>query len=167
MVVHGSVRIGGNDLDELISSHVRRKYGLIIGENTAEKVKMEIGSAIPLAKEITMEVKGRDSVSGFPKTVNISSTEITSCIIASLNKIGGAIKDVLEKTPPELSSDIIDKGIVLSGGTAMLKGIDKHVSNYTGVAVHIADEPLLCVVRGLGMALENFDVFSRSMIRKQ
>jgi rod shape-determining protein MreB len=167
MVVHGSVRIGGNDLDELIASYVRRKYGLVIGENTAEKVKMEIGSAVPLSKDRTLDVKGRDSVSGFPRTISISSTEITSCMEDSLNRIGSAIKDVLEKTPPELSSDIIDKGIVLSGGTALLKDIDKHVSEYTGVPVHIADEPLLCVVKGLGKALENFDIFSRSMIMKQ
>ena len=167
MVVHGSVRIGGNSLDDLIASHVRRKHGLVIGETTAERVKMDIGSALPLNKERTLEVKGRDSVSGFPKTIRITSTEITACLSASLNKIGSAIKDVLEKTPPELSSDIIDKGIALSGGTAQLKDLDKHISNYTGVAVHVADDPLYCVVRGLGTALENFDIFSRSMIRKQ
>ena len=166
MVVHGSVRIGGYALDEIIISHIRRNYGLIVGDTTAEQVKMEIGSAISFEKERLVEVKGRDSVSGFPKTINVSSNEIVGCLVPSLNKIAIAIKSVLEKTPPELSSDIIDKGIVLSGGTALLQNIDKHISEYTGVAVHIADEPLLCVVKGLGKALENIDTFSKSMISR-
>jgi rod shape-determining protein MreB len=166
MVVHGSIRIGGNALDEILASYVRRQYGLVIGESTAEKVKMEIGSAIPLSKEKSLEVKGRDSVSGFPKTITLTSTEISSVFIQPLSQIGTAIKNVLEKTPPELSSDIIDKGIVLSGGTSLLNNIDKYISNFTGVAVHVADEPLLCVVRGLGRALENFNLFNRSMIKR-
>jgi rod shape-determining protein MreB len=166
MVVHGSIRIGGNALDEIIASFVRRQYGLVIGESTAEKVKMEIGSAVPLSKEKTLEVKGRDSISGFPKTITLTSTEISSVMNQPLSQIGTAIKNVLEKTPPELSSDIIDKGIVLSGGTSLLNNIDKYISNFTGVAVHVSDEPLLCVVRGLGRALENFDLFNRSMIKR-
>jgi rod shape-determining protein MreB len=166
MVVHGSIRIGGNSLDEIIASYVRRQYGLVIGESTAEHVKMEIGSAVPLKKEKTLEVKGRDSISGFPKTITLTSTEISSALTQPLSQIGTAIKNVLEKTPPELSSDIIDKGIVLSGGTSLLNNIDKYISNFTGVAVHVADEPLLCVVRGLGRALENFDLFNRSMIQR-
>lgn len=166
MVVHGSVRIGGNTLDEMIMTHIRRQYGLVVGESTAERVKIEIGSATPLKKEITIEVKGRDSVSGFPKTIELTSTEIASCIAQPLNQIGMAVKNVLEKTPPELSSDIIDKGIVLSGGTSLLKNIDKYLSNYTGVAVHVADEPLLCVVKGLAKTIENFDLFSKSMIKR-
>ncbi len=166
MVVHGSVRVAGNTLDEAISTHIRRNYGLIIGENTAEKVKIDIGSAIKLPKEKFMEVKGRDSVSGFPKTINVGSHEICDCIVPSLNQIALAIKNVLEKTPPELSSDIIDKGIIISGGTALLLNLDKHISAYTGVAVHIADDPLLCVVKGLSRALDNFDTLNRSMIRR-
>jgi rod shape-determining protein MreB len=166
MVVHGSIRIGGNALDEIIASYVRRQYGLVIGDNTAEHVKIEIGSAIALPKEKTLEVKGRDSISGFPKTITLTSTEISASLVHPLSQIGTAIKNVLEKTPPELSSDIIDKGIVLSGGTAMLRNLDKYISNYTGVAVHVADEPLLCVVKGLGKAIENFDIFSRSMIKR-
>ncbi len=166
MVVHGSIRIGGNALDEIIASYIRRQYGLVIGETTAEYVKIEIGSAMPLPKEKTLEVKGRDSVSGFPRTVNITSTEITACLAQPLSQIGLAIKNVLEKTPPELSSDIIDKGIVLSGGTALLRNIDKYISGYAGVAAHVADDPLLCVVKGLAKALENFGIFNKSMIKR-
>jgi len=166
MVVHGSIRVAGNALDEAISTHIRRKYGLVIGDNTAELVKISIGSAIPFNKEKFMEVKGRDSVSGFPKTINVGSAEIVACLAHPLNQIALAIKNVLEKTPPELSSDIIDKGIIISGGTAMLSNLDKHISEYTGVAVHVADDPLLCVVKGLSKALDNLDILSRSMIRR-
>jgi rod shape-determining protein MreB and related proteins len=119
-----------------------------------------------MSKDKTMEVKGRDSITGFPRTVSISSSEIMSVFTHPLNQIGTGIKNVLERTPPELSSDIIDKGIVLSGGTALLTNIDKYITNYTGVPSHIADDPLLCVVKGLGKALENFDIFSRSMIKR-
>ncbi|EKE00375.1 MAG: hypothetical protein ACD_22C00036G0002 [uncultured bacterium] len=166
MVVHGSVRVGGNSLDEAISLHIRRKYGLVIGDNTAEKVKIDIGSALPLTKERVLEVKGRDLVTGFPKTITITSSEITTLLNQPLTQVGMAIKGVLERTPPELSSDIIDKGIVLSGGTAMLSNLDKYLTVYTGVPVHVADDPLLCVVKGLGKAIENFDIFSRSMIKR-
>lgn len=166
MVVHGSIRIGGNALDEIITSYIRRQYGLVIGDTTAEQVKIQIGSATPLAREISLEVKGRDSISGFPRTVSLTSTEIASCLAQPLSQIGLAIKNVLEKTPPELSSDIIDKGIVLSGGTALLRNLDKYISGYTGVAAHVADDPLLCVVKGLGKAIENFDIFNRSMIKR-
>src|SRR5206468_852477 len=122
-----------------------------------EHVKIEIGSAVPFSKERYMEVKGRDSVSGFPKTIVVNSTEIVECLAQPLNQIAVAIKNVLEKTPPELSSDIIDKGIVLSGGTALLNNLDKHISEYTGVPVHLADDPLFCVVKGLSKTLENID----------
>jgi rod shape-determining protein MreB and related proteins len=166
MVVQGSVRVAGNALDELIATHIRRKYGLVIGETTAEHVKITIGSAVPLTKEKFMEVKGRDSVSGFPKTITVGSSEICSCLAMPLNQIALAVKNVLEKTPPELSSDIIDKGIVLSGGSALLPNLDKHISEYTGVAVHLADTPLLCVVKGLSKALDNLEMFSRSMTKK-
>jgi len=166
MVVHGSIRTGGNNLDEAITLYVRRNYGLVIGPNTAEKVKMTIGAAQPMQKNKSMEVKGRDSISGFPKTINLTSTEVVSCLDSSLNSIAAGVKSVLENTPPELSSDIIDKGIVLSGGSAMLKNIDKYISTYTGVPVHLADDPLYCVVKGLGRALENLDIFSKSMLKR-
>ena len=166
MVVTGSVRIGGTTLDEAIMQYLRRTYNLVIGENTAEKGKIEIGAAFPLHKERTMEVKGRDFVTGLPRTVIVSSTEVVQCIAQPLNQIAAAIKSVLEKTPPELSSDIIDKGIVLSGGTSLLENLDKYITHFTGVPTHISDDPLLCVVKGLGKAIESLDIFSKSMIKK-
>ncbi|MFC1722112.1 rod shape-determining protein [Patescibacteria group bacterium] len=166
MVVHGSIRVGGNSLDEAITQYARRNYSLVIGPNTAEKVKIEIGAAQPLPKEKVMEVKGRDSISGFPKTVSLTSTEVVSCLESSLSAIAAGVKSVLESTPPELSSDIIDKGIVLSGGTALLKNIDKYISSYTGVPVHLADDPLFCVVKGLGRAIENLEIFNKSMLKR-
>jgi len=166
IVVHGSVRVAGNDLDEAVSQHIRRKYNLIIGENTAEKVKMEIGAAFPLLKEIIIEVKGRDSINGLPRTVSVGSGEIVQALAHPLSQIAIAVKGVLENTPPELASDIIDKGIVLSGGTAQLKNLDKYLSHFTGVPVHVADDPLFCVVKGIGSAVENLDLFSKSITRR-
>jgi len=166
MVVHGSIRVAGNTLDEAIVTHIRRNYGLVVGGNTAEKIKIEIGSAVPFPKERFMEVKGRDLVSGFPKTIVVGSNEIALCLSHPLSQIALGIKAVLEKTPPELSSDIIDKGIILSGGTALLANLDKHISEFTGVAVHIADDPLLCVARGLAKAMDNIETLHRSMIRR-
>jgi rod shape-determining protein MreB and related proteins len=129
-------------------------------------VKIEIGAAQPLSKDRTMEVKGRDAVSGFPKTIVITSQEIVNVFAQPLNQIAVAIKSVLEKTPPELASDVIDKGIVLSGGTALLRNLDKHISDYTGIAVHVAEDPLYCVVKGLSRVLENADMYSKSMIKR-
>lgn len=166
MVSHGSVRIGGNSLDEAIATHVRRKYNLLIGDNTAERVKIEIGAAFPLPREKKMEIKGRDSVSGLPRTETITSGEIVQCLSNPLAQIAVAIKNVLEKTPPELASDIIDKGIVLTGGTALLRNLDKYITHFAGVPTHVADEPLLCVVKGIGKALENVEVFNKSLVRK-
>lgn len=166
MVVKGSVRVGGNSLDEAISLHIRRKYNLLIGENTAERVKIDIGAAFPLPKDLKLEVKGRDSVSGLPKTVVVTSSEIVQCLSQPLSQIAVAIKNVLENTPPELSSDIIDKGIILSGGTALLRNVDKYIAHFTGVPVHVADDPLLCVVKGVGKALENLDLYAKSVYKK-
>ena len=166
MVAFGSVRIAGNSLDEAIIQHIRRKYNLLVGDNTAEDVKVKIGAAFPLPKDEETEVKGRDSITGFPKTVVITSGEIVQCLTHPLSQIAVAIKSVLEKTPPELSSDIIDKGIVLSGGTALLRNLDKYITNFTGVPVHVADDPMLCVVKGVGKVLENIEVFDRSLTKR-
>src|SRR3989344_3660326 len=166
IVVHGSVLVAGNDLDEAVAQHIRRKYNLIIGENTAEKVKMEIGAAFPLPKETIVEVKGRDSINGLPRTVSVGSGEIVQALAHPLSQIVIAVKGVLENTPPELASDIIDKGIVLSGGTAQLKNLDKYLSHFSGVPVHVADDPLFCVVKGIGSAVENLDLFSKSITRR-
>jgi len=159
VVAHRSARIAGNKIDEAIAGYVRRKYSLIVGEQTAEEVKLKIGSAIPLAKEEKMEIKGRDSIMGLPKIVEITSTEVTEAIRPTLNQIIGVIKAVLEETPPELASDIIDKGIVLSGGTSLLRGFDRLVTQEIGVAAHLADEPMFCVIKGIGQALENIDTY--------
>lgn len=170
VVVHSSVRVGGNKIDEAIQFAVRKKYGLIIGENQAEEVKIKISSATPIKKtteEKTMEVRGRDSISGLPKTIMLSTSEVHEMIENTVLKIISAVKGVLEQTPPELASDIIDKGIVLSGGTALLTNIDKLMTEQTGVPCHVADNPLMCVVYGTGMALENLDLYKRSVSSKR
>ncbi|MEK7163618.1 MAG: rod shape-determining protein [Patescibacteria group bacterium] len=166
VVVHKSVRVAGNKIDEAIATYMRKKYNLLIGDTSAENVKIQIGSAIILPKEEAMEVKGRDNVTGLPRAITISSTEVTEAIRPVLIQIIGAAKGVLEETPPELSSDIIDKGIVMSGGTSTLRNFDKLMTELTGVPCHVAEEPLLCVARGTGVALENLDLYKKSITKK-
>ena len=166
VVVHKSARVAGNKIDEAIALYVRRKFNLIIGERTAEEIKLSLGSAIEEEKESTLEVRGRDSITGLPKLIELKSNELTQAIRPVLNNILDAIKQVLEETPPELASDIIDKGIVMSGGTSILKNLDKHFTKSLGVPCHIAEDPLLCVVYGTGTALENIDLYRRSIIRR-
>lgn len=166
VVVHKSVRVAGNRIDEAIASYVRRKHNIIIGEQTAEEVKIKIGSALPLAKEETMEVKGRDSLMGLPKMISLTSREVTETIKPTLTLIINVVKEALEETAPELASDIIDKGIVMTGGTSLLRNFDKMLTQEIGVSCHVAEDPLLCVVRGTGIALENIDLYKRSIIRK-
>lgn len=166
VVVHKSVRVAGNRIDEAIQQYLRRKYNLLIGDTTSEDVKLKIGSAILLPKEEDMEVKGRDNVTGLPKAHIISSTEITEAIRPILIQIVGAAKGVLEETPPELASDIIDKGIVMSGGTSTLRNFDKLMTELTGVPCHVAEEPLLCVVKGTGIAIENLDLYKKNITKR-
>ncbi len=166
VVAHHSVRVGGNKIDEAITFYVKKRYNLLIGERTSEEVKIKIGSAIKLNPEIKMDVRGRDSISGLPRTVEITSTEITEAIYNTLNAIIGSVKGVLEQTPPELASDIIDKGIVMAGGTSLLRNLDKLMTNVTGVPCHIAEDPLLCTVKGTGIAIENIDLYKRSITKK-
>ncbi|MBI2616639.1 rod shape-determining protein [Candidatus Gottesmanbacteria bacterium] len=174
VVVHHSVRIAGNKLDEAITGFIKKKYNLYIGERMAEEVKIHIGSALPpsatVRKDETwpqkMEVRGRDSLSGLPRMIEIDAGELANALQAPLTSIVSAIKAVLEDTPPELASDIIDKGIVLSGGTSQLRNLDRLIVNLTGVPVHVAEEPLLCVVRGTGVALENIELYKRSISRR-
>lgn len=166
VVVHKSVRVAGNRIDEAIQQYLRRKYNLLIGDTTAEDVKLKIGSAVLLPKEEAIEVKGRDNVAGLPKSYIISSTEITEAIRPTLIQIIGAAKGVLEETPPELASDIIDKGIVMSGGTSALRNFDKLMTELTGVPCHLAEEPLLCVVKGTGIAIENLDLYKKSITKR-
>ena len=163
IVVSKSHRVGGNRFDEAIALYIRRKYNLMIGDRTAEQVKIEIGSALPLEEELTMSVKGRDMIAGLPREVKITSTEITEALEVPLRNLTDAIRSVMEQTPPEMSADIIDKGIVVSGGGALLRNIDRLITTVTGVAAHIAPDPLSCVAKGTGIALEHFDQFAKSM----
>ncbi len=171
VVVHHSVRVAGTKLDEAITSYIKKKFNLIIGERTAEEVKIQVGTAIPpsASKNIVskkMEVRGRDSLNGLPRMIELTSEEIALAIQNPLNMMISGIKTILENTPPELASDIIDKGIVLSGGTALLRNLDKLIVQATGVPVHVAEDPLLCVVRGTGVALENIDLYKRTLTRR-
>lgn len=166
VVVHKSVRIAGNKIDEAVQNYLKKKHNLIIGDTTAEDIKLKIGSAVPLAKEEKLEISGRDLVFGLPRTVVVTSGEVTEAMNPVLMQIIGAVKAVLEDTPPELAADIIDKGIVMSGGSALLRNFDKLMTKETGVPAHVADEPLLSVVRGTGLVLENIELWKRSVTTK-
>ena len=163
IVEFASVRVGGNRIDDTIIGYVKRKYNLMIGEQTAEEVKIKIGSALPLEEEMRMELRGRDQVSGLPKTINITSGEVTEAIAESLATIVGVVKSVLEKTPPELASDVIDRGIVMTGGGSLLRGIDQMLTKETGVPCYVADNPMACVALGAGKALQDYEVIKRSL----
>lgn len=164
IVANSSVRIGGTKFDYAISEYVRKKYNLAIGERTAEELKIKIGSALPLAEPIDMDVRGRDMVTGLPKTVTVSSSDVTEAIEDNLNGIILAVKSVLQETPPELSADVIDKGMVLSGGSALLRNMDKLLSRAIDVPAYIADEALHNVAKGTGIALENLESYKRSLL---
>jgi len=163
IVVSSSVRMGGIKTDEAIAAYIRRKYNLLVGDQTAEEIKIQIGSAMPLEEEMRMEVRGRDQVTGLPKTITITSGEVTEALVEPLTTIAGTVKAVLEKTPPELASDIIDRGIVMAGGGSLLRNIDRFLTRETGVPCHVADDPLACVVIGAGKALEQYNVLKRSL----
>ena len=163
IVASSSVRVGGTEMDEAIVSYIRKKYNLMIGEPTAEEVKFRIGSALPLEEEMTMEVQGRDHVTGLPRTVEIKSGEVTEAIAEPLAAIVGVVKAVLEKTPPELASDIIDRGMVLVGGGALLRNVDRLLTQETGVPCYVADNPMSCVAIGAGKALENYHILKRTL----
>lgn len=160
----GSVRIGGNRFDASIGEFVRRTYGLAIGERTAEDVKIRVGSAMYMDNPIKMEVKGRDMISGLPKVISISSNDVTQALQHDLEGLIDAVKEVLHKTPPELSADVIDKGIIMSGGSSQLRNLDELIAQATGVPCYVADEPLLCVAKGTGIALENLENYKRSIM---
>ena len=166
VVTHKSVRVAGNKIDEGIQSYLKKKHNLIVGDTTAEDIKLKIGSAISTSKAEKLEISGRDLVFGLPRTVIITSSEVTEAIKPVLMQIIGAVKGVLEDTPPELAADIIDKGIIMSGGSALLRNFDKLITEETGVPAHVADEPLLCVVRGTGLVLENIELWKRSVTTK-
>ena len=161
IVVSTSLRVGGNKVDEAISSYVRKKYNLMIGDRTAEEVKIQIGTALPLERELTMDVRGRDLIAGLPRTIPMTSSEVMEAMEPPLQQVIGAVRLVLEQTPPELSSDIIDKGMVMSGGGSLLRNIDKLLTQVTGVPCHVADNSMHCVALGTGIALEHFDFFKK------
>ena len=162
MVVAHSIRVGGNRIDEAIATYLKRKYNLLIGERTAEEAKIAAGAAVLMKQPLVTEVRGRDLVTGLPRNLEVSSNDIVEAIQEPLGLIVGAVRDVLEETPPELAADIFDRGIVLSGGGAQLRGLDRFVSMHTGIPAVVADEPQTTAVRGTGLALENFEVLKRN-----
>jgi rod shape-determining protein MreB len=161
IVTSKSLRVAGDELDQSIISYIKREYNLAIGERTSEAVKMELGSAFPSENESTMQIKGRDLITGLPKIVDITESEVREALKEPVSAIIEAIKTTLEKTPPELAADIMDKGIMLAGGGALLKGLDKLINHETHMPVHIAESPLDCVALGAGKALDNVDKVSR------
>ncbi len=193
VVVHKSARVAGNKLDESIAFYLKKKYNLVIGERMAETIKMTIGDALPekesriknqelrikkeeqpsssiispLEKESrSMEVRGRDAITGLPRMITLTSVEVTEAMMPVLSQIMAAVKSVLEETPPELAADIIDKGIVMAGGTSTLTNLDRLMTQSTGVVCHVAEDALLCVVRGTGVALENIELYKRSISKR-
>ena len=165
IVEKASIRVGGDKLDQAIVSYIKRKYNLLIGDRTAEDLKIRIGSALPLdpAEELTMEVRGRDQVAGLPRTIEVRTNEVVEAMTEPLEQIVGAVRKVLERTPPELASDIIDRGMVMTGGGALVKHIDELLTQVTGIPCFVADNPLACVAMGTGMALENLEVLKDSL----
>ncbi len=167
IVTSQSVRIGGDELDESIISYVKKEYSLLLGERTAEELKISLGSAFPMGDEPTAEVRGRDLVSGLPKTITVGAEEIRKAIEEPANSIVDAVKNTLDITPPELASDIMDKGIVMTGGGALLRGLDERLKHETGMPIHVADEPLHSVVIGSGKCIEEFESLKRVLISSQ
>ncbi len=163
IVSSASVRIGGNKIDLAIQEHVRRKYGLAVGERSAEEIKIRIGSALYLEDKLEMQAKGRDMITGLPRIITVTSDDVTDAIQHELQGIIDAVKEVLHNTPPELSADVMEKGMVLSGGTSQLRNLDRLLAEATGVPAFTADNPQLCVAKGTGIALENLDSYKRSI----
>jgi len=177
VVIHNSVRAGGNKIDEAIANYTKKKFNLLVGERTAEEIKITIGNALveenPTSEKnnssggiAKMEIRGRDTITGLPRTLELTEVQINEAIYPVLLQIVGAVKGVLEQTPPELAADIIDKGVVMSGGTSLLKNIDKLMTKLTGVPCHVTEDALLCVAKGTGVALENIELYKRSIGKK-
>jgi rod shape-determining protein MreB len=166
IVVSRSLRVGGNRFDEAIAGYIRRKYNLMIGERTAEEVKIAIGTALPLERELTLDVRGRDLIAGLPRTIPLTSSEIMEAMEKPLQQVVTAVRAVLEETPPELASDIIDKGMVMTGGGSLLRNMDRLLTQVTGVPCHVAENALNCVALGTGLAMEHFDFFKGSLVQR-
>ncbi len=166
IVASNSVKCAGRKIDDSIIDFMKKSYNLAIGDRTAEKIKIKIGSALPLDDELEVVVKGRDYITGLPRSVKISTNEITKAIDSELKTMIQAIKDVLAEVPPELASDIIDNGITLTGGTSQLRNLDELIYRRTGVQAFLVDDPLFCVARGTGIALEHLDTYKKAIISK-
>jgi len=162
-----SIRIGGDEMDEGLMLYLKKNYNLLIGERTAEEIKIAIGSAYPPEEEESLEIKGRDLVAGIPKTMKISSVQVREALSEPIDSIIEAVRQALEETPPELSADILDKGIVVTGGGALIKGLDKRLREETNLPINIAEDPLTCVVRGTGVVLEDMSQFSKVLIKSR
>lgn len=164
IVTSTSVRVAGNKIDQAIADYVRRKHGLAIGDRTAEEIKINIGSAVPVSEEESMEIKGRDMIQGLPRVVTISTNEIVEAIQDELREIIRAVRTVLQETPPELAADIIDKGMVLTGGSSLLRNLDKKIAQAVGVPAYVAEDAILCVAKGTGIALDNLESYKKSIL---
>jgi rod shape-determining protein MreB and related proteins len=164
IVTSQSIRIGGDELDESIIAYIKKEYSLMLGERTAEEIKMAVGSAFPLADEPHAEIRGRDLVSGLPKTIILSAEEVRKAMEESINAIVDAVKNTLDKTPPELAADIMDKGIVLTGGGGLLRGLDERLKHETGIPIHTTENPLSSVAIGSGKCLEEFEALKKLLI---
>ncbi|MBX4205283.1 MAG: rod shape-determining protein [Candidatus Doudnabacteria bacterium] len=167
IVTQTSVRVAGNRLDAAIAEYIRRKHGLSVGDRTAEEIKIKIGSAIPVEKETALEIRGRDLVHGLPKTIQVKTNEIVEAISEELKEIIKAVRSVLQETPPELAADIIDKGMVLTGGSSLLRNLDKYMGQSTGVPAYVAEDALLCVAKGTGVALDNLESYKKSILAQK
>ena len=164
IVVSKSIRVAGDEMDEAITSHCRKNYNLLIGERTAEQIKIDIGSAYPLGEERTVEVRGRDLVTGLPKTLTLTSAEIRDALSEPVSTVVDAVRMTLEKTPPELASDVMDRGIVMAGGGSLLRGLDKHLSQETDMSVYVVDDPCSCVAYGTGKILEELETLKKFLL---
>jgi len=164
IVVSKSIRVAGDEMDEAIVAHCRKNYNLLIGERTAEQIKIDIGSAYPLGEERTVEVRGRDLVTGLPKTLTLTSSEVRDALSEPVATVVDAIRMTLEKTPPELAADIMDRGIVMAGGTSLLRGLDKHIGQETDMSVYVVDDPMSCVAYGTGKVLDELETLKKVLV---
>jgi rod shape-determining protein MreB len=167
IVASTSVKCAGDKIDQAITDYIKKTFNLAIGDRTAEAIKIKIGAAVPLEEELTITIKGRDYIQGLPRTAQISTNEIVKAIDKELRVMVGAIKDVLSQTPPELASDIIDDGIIMTGGSSQLRNLADLIYRRTGVKARVADEPLLCVAKGTGEALNHLDTYKKSILSKK
>jgi len=164
IVAYSSVRVAGNAIDQAVTNYIRRKYNLVIGEKTAEQIKIKVGAASKLKKELTTEISGSNTITGLPEAIIVSTEDVVNAIKEELSQIILAVKTVLQKTPPELASDVMDKGIVMTGGSAQLRNFDSLLTKITGVPCQVAEEPELCIIKGTGIALDNLETYRRTLV---